>query len=189
MITGGAPASELDAKKGLRAKDYLIDFEWEAENLLKQWIEGYQLQGLFHMRGSQVRDLKTMIEAKLREAFVHGQKAQRELSMELRDALHEPSAARQILPPKEVSGRKMTEFRVGQRVVAKCTITESGNSTPDPDAEYPEENYIHARKGDFGEVEHAESDRACVRFERTGTACLVDSMEVAVMEDVSSIDV
>lgn len=72
-------------------------------------------------------------------------------------------------------------YEVGARVCAQMDITEGGDSSsPDPAAEFPQKNYVHAREGDLGTVEHiSEDDVPTVRFERTGTATIVMEEEIA----------
>lgn len=62
---------------------------------------------------------------------------------------------------------------VGARVYALWQITESGE-TGRLEARFPEGAYIHANAGEAGTVEHVEDDTCTVRFDRTGTATVVD---------------
>lgn len=57
-------------------------------------------------------------------------------------------------------------MRIGSRVVAVQQIAEPGFG-------------VHAETGDAGEVVHVEDGIPTVRFERTGTATIVDPSEVA----------
>lgn len=68
-------------------------------------------------------------------------------------------------------------MEVGTKVKATKQITESGTEG-DPAAVFPAGAYIHAEKGDVGEVVYVENGNPTVRFERTGTATLVFNSEI-----------
>lgn len=73
------------------------------------------------------------------------------------------------------------EFKVGQRVVANNTITESGLLPGSPKAEFPAPDYIHALKNDEGMVESINGDGyPTVRFGRTGTSTIVSHTEITI---------
>jgi len=73
-------------------------------------------------------------------------------------------------------------YRIGQRVVATKEITESGNGPGSKNAIFPEHNYIHAIKGDIGEIVDLDHRQGIwlptVLFVRTGTSTLVYPDEV-----------
>jgi len=73
-------------------------------------------------------------------------------------------------------------YRIGQLVVATKEITESGDCPGSKTAVFPEHNYIHALKGDVGEVVDLDNRQgmwlATVLFDRTGTSTLVFHDEV-----------
>ena len=73
-------------------------------------------------------------------------------------------------------------YKIGQLVVATKEITESGEGPGSNTAVFPEHNYIHAIKGDVGEVVDLDNRQgrwlATIRFDRTGTATLVFPDEV-----------
>ena len=79
----------------------------------------------------------------------------------------------------------MEVIEVGARVRAKHTITEDG-SDPDPNAELMGPGYVHAEEGEEGVVVYIEMQGddvvLTVRFDRTGTACVVGDIEVKVIE-------
>ncbi len=77
------------------------------------------------------------------------------------------------------------KFNKGQRVVALGTITEGGESHPGKaSVKFPQYGYVHAVVGDLGTVDqtagHA-NGTATVRFDRTGTACMVGTGEVKII--------
>lgn len=79
--------------------------------------------------------------------------------------------------------RNGVEFVVGQKVRALKEVTEGGEGHDgDPAAKFPEANYIHAREGELGEIEGIDDDYPTVRFEPSGTATLVGSGEIEVVE-------
>ncbi len=73
-------------------------------------------------------------------------------------------------------------YQIGQRVVALKEITESGDGPGSKTAVFSEDNYIHAVKGDVGEIISVDlvgrKVLPTVRFDRTGTATLVFPDEV-----------
>lgn len=70
-------------------------------------------------------------------------------------------------------------FKVGDKVRAKKTVTESGHGPGDETKEFPHDQYIHAREGEMGEVVHVEPKTLpTVRFDRTQTATIVTKEEV-----------
>lgn len=76
MITGTVDSSKLSPKT-LRAGDYLINPQREAEELVEHWVKCYQLQGLFSLKGRQMKTLKEMIAGCVRTSYELGQANQR----------------------------------------------------------------------------------------------------------------
>tara|TARA_R100000152_G_C6646971_1_gene89732 strand:- start:234 stop:473 length:240 start_codon:yes stop_codon:yes gene_type:complete len=74
----------------------------------------------------------------------------------------------------------------GKKVVARVQITEGGGPSNDPSAAFPDYDYIHAEKGELGTVENIDDCNGemlpTVRFDRTGTATLVNWDEVKIIE-------
>ena len=101
-ITGAVPASELDPKKGLRAKDYLIDPRLEAEHLVNNWLKDTGLDQLLRRRGKSIIELEDRAVIAIKKAYRLGQRAQLELTKSLQAVVNRPSVSRQILPPLQV---------------------------------------------------------------------------------------
>ena len=78
------------------------------------------------------------------------------------------------------------ELKVGNTVRAIKRITEGGGkgNPGDPDAKFPDRNYIHAEPGELGTIEHLEEDKSgsypTVRFKRTGTSTIVHDSEIEI---------
>lgn len=80
----------------------------------------------------------------------------------------------------------MSELKVGDKVRALKTVTESGEGEGDPKAQFPDPNYIHATRGDTGKVVHTEPGYLpTVMFDRRGTATIVKSEEVELWPQTS----
>lgn len=72
----------------------------------------------------------------------------------------------------------------GARVVALCTVTDSGYAPGDPEA--PENDTVAAEEGDTGTIELIDAGNHClptVRFHKTGHATIVTEDEIALAED------
>ena len=71
-------------------------------------------------------------------------------------------------------------YKVGDRVRATKTITESGKGPGREDAKRLDPDWIHARAGELGTVEHVDYPLTwpTVRFDRTGTATIVHHSEI-----------
>lgn len=68
----------------------------------------------------------------------------------------------------------MKPWKIGERVRALGHITDTGA---------PNDPWVHAERGDTGTVEHVTSDGyATVRFDRTGSATLVEHHEIQRMK-------
>lgn len=81
-----------------------------------------------------------------------------------------------------INGEEHTKLKLDQIVIATRVITEGGNGEPNPNAKFPESNYIHANAGDFGWVEGIDDGTATVRFYPSGTATIVGDIEVRVAD-------
>ncbi len=80
---------------------------------------------------------------------------------------------------RDVEEKMRKDLKVGDPVVALRNILEGGGSPGNPNAVFPDPQYIHGAKGDRGEVIHIDQrGYPTVRFERTGTATIVDLNEI-----------
>jgi len=106
MITGSVDSAELTTKT-LRAGDYLIDPEKLAKDLVRTWLEANGLDKLIRSNSPYMNQLKIEIQHAVRIAYERGQQNALLTAAELRDIIHQPTVARQIMPPKRLDGSEM----------------------------------------------------------------------------------
>lgn len=88
-------------------------------------------------------------------------------------------------PIEELATRlrpRETKFNVGDKVRALEQIVEDGSTRGNPDAKFPEHEYIHAEEDELGVIVGVDDGMAMVRFDRTGTATVVADTEIELVK-------